>query len=66
MRDPDLVQKIQEEIRKFQRDFNASVSDHSEQVYGKFLWNTAVKVFGTTRDTHSEEGVDQKRYLEHS
>ena len=31
--------------------YHASVSDQREQVYGKLLWNTAVKVCGTARDT---------------
>ena len=46
-----MVQKIQDEICKFQLDSHASVSDQCEQVYGEFLWNTAITIFGPTRDT---------------
>ena len=37
--------------------YHASVFDQREQVYGKLLWNTAVKVCGTARDTLGKEWI---------
>ena len=53
MRDPKRsgAEIVKRTSTSFYLVYHASVFDQCEQVHGKHLWNTAVKVCGTTRDT---------------